>query len=238
MKRPATSCVDWPVRRRISSTLAKSTAGATTAKWKRAEPLSSMEVTRPTGMPLGKSVPTPEVTIRSPGVTSAPSRAMNLKRRPPLGSPSTSPAVRVRCTTAPTVEVGSLRSWTTEAPVRTCATRPTSPSGTMAGIWSAMPSLRPRLTVSERAQPPPSRPTILLVDLACLQGLDAHALVVGAQRSVLRANRPPVGEHVPGAEGAPLNLGERALERIEGEGEEVTRTRLPAPARLHGEEQQ
>ena len=39
MNRPATSCVDCPVSNRISSTRAKSTAGATTAKWKSAEPL-------------------------------------------------------------------------------------------------------------------------------------------------------------------------------------------------------
>jgi hypothetical protein len=90
--------------------------------------------------------------------------------------------------------------------------------------------------VAEAQEAP--QPPILLVDLARLQGLHAHALVVGTEGGVLRAHGAPVREHVPGAEGAAMNLGERALEGIEGEGEDVTGARLPAPSRLHGEEEQ
>ena len=129
------------------------------AKWKSADPLSSMEATRPTGRPFGNTVP-PEVTTRSPGAMLAPSRAMNLNRRVPAGSPSTRPTVRVRWTTAPTVEAGSFRSWITELPGRTRTIRPTSPSGTITGVCVATPSPMPRFTVTERTQPPASRPMI------------------------------------------------------------------------------
>ena len=91
---------------------------------------------------------------------------MNLKRMWPLASPSTSPSVRVRCTRAPTVETGSFRSCTTEAPARTRMTRPTSPSGTITGASGATPSPRPRFTVSDRTQPPPSRPMTSLERVA------------------------------------------------------------------------
>src|SRR2546428_573119 len=76
VKRPATSCCVWPVSSRTSSTRAKSTAGASTAKWKSAEPLSWIATTRPMGTPFGKRLPIPDVTTMSPGATWAQSRVL------------------------------------------------------------------------------------------------------------------------------------------------------------------
>jgi hypothetical protein len=59
---------------------------------------------------------------------------MYLKRMVPRGSPSTMPAVRARTAWAPTVEAGSMRTCTTEAPGRTSTTRPISPSGAMTAV--------------------------------------------------------------------------------------------------------
>ena len=167
--------------------------------------------TRPTGSPFGNKLPSPEVTMRSPGATWAPSRAMNLKRTTPPASPSTRPGVRVRWTTAPTVEAGSLMSCTTEAPGRTCTTRPTRPSGTITGVCWATPLPRPRFTVMARTQPPDSRPTTspARVDsgrrsrsasrrrsrvFSCsvsarLEPLHPQALGLGAQRRILASHR-------------------------------------------------
>ena len=69
-----------------------------------------------------------------------------------VGSPSTSPVVRVRCTIAPTVEAGSFSSCTTEAAGRTRTTRPTRPWGTMTGVWVAMP-LAAAAVDGQRAHP-------------------------------------------------------------------------------------
>src|SRR6266480_38903 len=72
-------------------------------------------------------------------------------------TPSTMPGAGVRRTWAPTVEAGSVRTWTIDAPGRTSTTRPTSPSGEITAVWREMLSPRPRFTVSARIQPPQSR---------------------------------------------------------------------------------
>ena len=58
---------------------------------------------------------------------------------------------------APTVDAGSFSSWTIDVPDRTSTTRPTSPSGAIAGVILSTWSPRPRFTVSDRAQPHSAR---------------------------------------------------------------------------------
>src|SRR5438309_173873 len=119
-----------------------------------------MERTRPTGMPRGNIPPCPDETSTSPTWICAPSRDMYLNRSTPLGSPSTMPGARVRRTWAPTVEAGSVRTWTMDTPGRTSTTRPTSSAGEITAVWREKLSPPPRFTVSARIQPPQSRARI------------------------------------------------------------------------------
>ena len=173
--------------------------------------------------------------MRSPGATWAPSRAMNLKRTTPPASPSTSPGVRVRWTTAPTVDAGSLMSCTTEAPGRTCTTRPTSPSGTITGVCWATPLPRPRFTVM-RTHPAAGLATddlagqgrerqtlaqlekapqsgVFLLGLRALERLHPQALGLGAQRRILTSHPFPIRVGRPDPDSAAMDLDEEALDR-------------------------
>src|SRR5207245_862019 len=175
-----------------------------------------MARTRPIGIPRGKRPPAPDVTTRSPIWMPLPSRAMYLKRSVPRGSPSTMPWVRVRTAWAPTVEVGSMSTCTIEAPGRTSTTRPISPSGAITAVSRVTRSARPRLTVSERTQPPHSRAMTSPDNVA--SGIDSFSANAGSFTVDPRTNRSgrdghlleqiELVEHLAGSE---RDAGERVL---------------------------
>src|SRR4030095_1431985 len=82
------------------------------------------------------------------------------------------------------------------------------------------------------------QPPILLIRLANLQRLHTETLLVRPEGRAPGGERLPIRESVPGAEGAPMDLGEQTLDGIEGEGEQISRAGpgpAPRPPRGAGE---
>ena len=257
---PATSWVVCPVRSSTSSTREKSTAGASTAKWKRAEPLSSIFDDAADREALGEERAQArgdhEVARRDARAVAGHELEAHRAARVAFHEPGGAGALHHRAHRGGRiVEELDHRSarWT-------CTTRPTRPSGhddrRLLGDAVAAPAIdgqgahpAPRLApddlaghggqgqpVAQREQPPEplfsSRVSPAWSDWTRSCSFSARS------GPTSRPHRLPVDVVGPEAEGAAMDADQQALDGGEQRRRAARRPApVPPPARLHRQEQ-